>query len=165
MPPSTIPSTSSAISSPGRRFGSSDQKRRRNGAARPTRHDASSRPRILTKTPQLDSAPGDVAGPGAATRSEAPLQARCGNCHAPSDRGCNGRRGSERDRLAASYGSRRLLGNLEEKARADSRFGQRGAWPGLSATVSTRAGTEIDSEGKRDVSYRKRSATWPMFGK
>src|SRR5215813_9278337 len=57
MPPSTIPSTSSAISSPGRRFGSSDQKRRRNGAARPTRHDDSSRPRILTKTPQLDSAP------------------------------------------------------------------------------------------------------------
>src|SRR5215467_3005155 len=36
--PSTIPSTSSAIWSPGRRFGSSDQKRRRNGAARPMRH-------------------------------------------------------------------------------------------------------------------------------
>ena len=33
------PSTFNAISSPGRRFGSSDQKRRRNGAARPTRHD------------------------------------------------------------------------------------------------------------------------------
>ena len=56
MPPSTIPSTSSAISSPGRRFGSSDQKRRRNGAARPTRHDDGPRLRILTKTPQLDSA-------------------------------------------------------------------------------------------------------------
>jgi len=41
----------------------------------------------------------------------------------------NGRRGGERDRLAASYGSRRLLGNLEEKARAGSRLGQRGAWP------------------------------------
>src|ERR1700730_13384931 len=41
MPPSTIPSTSSAISSPGRRFGSSDQRRRRNGAARPPRHDDS----------------------------------------------------------------------------------------------------------------------------
>src|SRR5712671_5463040 len=48
MPPSTIPSTFSAISSPGRRFGSSDQKRRRNGAARPTRHDDRVRPRILT---------------------------------------------------------------------------------------------------------------------
>jgi len=60
--PSTIPSTSSAISSPGRRFGSSDQKRRRNGASRPTRHDDSSRPRILTKTPQLDSAV--IAGKG-----------------------------------------------------------------------------------------------------
>src|SRR5882724_5671612 len=58
MPPSTIPSTSSAISSPGRRFGSSDQKRRRSGAARPTRHDDSPRPRILTRTPQLDSAVG-----------------------------------------------------------------------------------------------------------
>jgi hypothetical protein len=56
MPPSTIPSTSSAISSPGRRFGSSDPKRRRNGAARPTRHDDGPRPRILTRTPQLDSA-------------------------------------------------------------------------------------------------------------
>ena len=40
MPPSTIPSTSSAISSPGRRFGSSDQRRPRNGAARPPPHEA-----------------------------------------------------------------------------------------------------------------------------
>src|ERR1700730_11964907 len=75
-----------------------------------------------------------VAGPRAATRPEAPLQARCGNCNAASARGCNGRRGGERDRLAASYGSRRLLGNLEEKARAVSRFGPRGAWPCLRAT-------------------------------
>jgi hypothetical protein len=37
----TIPSTSSAISFPDRRFGSSDPKRRRNGAARPSRHDNS----------------------------------------------------------------------------------------------------------------------------
>ena len=43
MPPSTIPSTSSAISSPGRRFGSSDRRRWRNGAAQPTRHDDSLR--------------------------------------------------------------------------------------------------------------------------
>ena len=42
------------ISSPDRRFGSSDQKQRRNGAARPARHDDSPRPRILTRTPQLD---------------------------------------------------------------------------------------------------------------
>src|SRR6266404_8876225 len=71
MPPSTIPSTSSAISSPGRRFGSSDQKQRRNGAARPTRHDDSPRPRILTSTPQLDSAhPGDPRW-AAAARSDA----------------------------------------------------------------------------------------------
>jgi hypothetical protein len=65
MPPSTIPSTSSAISSPGRRFGSSDQKRRRNGAARPTPHDDSSRLRILTKTPQLDSASEGTEGDSA----------------------------------------------------------------------------------------------------
>ena len=58
MPRSTIPSTSSAISSPGRRFGSSDQKQRRNGAARPTRHDDSPRAsRISARMPQLDSAP------------------------------------------------------------------------------------------------------------
>src|ERR1700741_4852109 len=56
MPPSTIPSTSSAISSPGRRFGSSDRRRRRNGAARPPRHDDSPRPGISARTPQLDSA-------------------------------------------------------------------------------------------------------------
>src|SRR5438876_11058017 len=55
MPPSTIPSTSSAISSPGRRFGSSDQRRWRNGAAQPTRHDDSPRPCISARTPQLDS--------------------------------------------------------------------------------------------------------------
>src|SRR4029077_6471191 len=56
--------------------------------------------------------------------------------------GCNGRRGGERDRLAASYGSRRLLGNLEEQARADSCFSQRGAWPGLS---HRRAGERMTS--------------------
>src|SRR5438132_4095495 len=52
----TIPSTSSAISSPGRRFGSSDQRRRRNGATRPPRHDDSPRSGIPARTPQLDSA-------------------------------------------------------------------------------------------------------------
>src|SRR5438552_6696245 len=83
-----------------------------------------------------------VAGPGAATRPEAPLQARCGDCHAASARGGNGRRGGERDRLAASYRSRRLLGNLEEKARARSCLGQRGAWPGLS---HRRAGERMKS--------------------
>jgi hypothetical protein len=50
---------------------------------------------------------------------------------AASARGCNGRLGGERDRLAASYRSRRLLGNLEEKAWAHSCFGQRRARPGL----------------------------------
>src|SRR6516162_11092529 len=73
-----------------------------------------------------------VAGPGAATRPEAPLEAGCGDSHAASARGGNGRRGGERDRLAASYRSRRLLGKLEEKARTHSCLGQRGAWPGLS---------------------------------
>src|ERR1700745_533420 len=63
MPPSTIPSTSSAISSPGRRFGSSDQKRRRNGAARPTRHDDSPRrPNILTRRLNL-TVPGQLLEP------------------------------------------------------------------------------------------------------
>src|SRR5437763_2539131 len=73
-----------------------------------------------------------VAGPGAATRPAAPLQARCGNCDAASARGCNGRRGGERDRLAASYRSRRLLGNLEEEARVHPCLRAGGAWPGLS---------------------------------
>jgi hypothetical protein len=43
----------------------------------------------------------------------------------------NGGRGGERDRLAASYRSRRLLGNPEEKARAHACLGQRGARPGV----------------------------------
>src|SRR6202040_4270872 len=72
-----------------------------------------------------------LAGPGAATRPEAPLEARGGDCDAAAARRGNGRRGGERDRLAASYRARRLLGNLEEKARAHSCLGQRGAWPGL----------------------------------
>src|SRR5438045_2057719 len=42
-----------------------------------------------------------VAGPGAATRPEAPLQARCGDCHAASARGGNGRGGGEGDRNKA----------------------------------------------------------------
>ena len=40
MPPSTIPSTCSAMSSLGRRFASSEQKRQRNGVPRPPRHEA-----------------------------------------------------------------------------------------------------------------------------
>src|SRR6202158_808774 len=48
-----------------------------------------------------------------------------------SARGCNGRRGGERDRLAASHRSRRPLGNLEEEARAHPCLGHRGARPGL----------------------------------
>ena len=54
-----------------------------------------------------------LAGPGAATRPEAPLKAGRGDRDAASARGGNGRRGGERDRLAASYRSRCLLGNLE----------------------------------------------------
>src|ERR1700738_2208787 len=53
MPPSTIPSPSSATSSPGRRFGSSDQRRWRNGAAQPTRHDDSPRSCISARTLNL----------------------------------------------------------------------------------------------------------------
>src|ERR1700731_2681826 len=90
----------------------------------------------------------NVAGPGAATRPEAPLQAGCGHCHAASARGGNGRRGGERDRLAASYRPRRLLGNLEEKARADPRFGPRGAWPGLS---HRRAGEPMKSPSHDEI--------------
>src|SRR5438445_10407106 len=59
----------------------------------------------------------------------------------------------ERDRLAASYGSRGLLGNLEEKARADSRFGPRGAWPGL---PHRRAGERMKSP-IHDASARQHS--------
>src|SRR6202048_2100644 len=80
---------------------------------------------------QLWSTIENVAGPGAATRPEAPLEAGWGDCNAASARGGNGRRGGERDRLAASYRSRRLLGDLEEEARAHSGLGKRGAWPGL----------------------------------
>src|SRR5439155_22825896 len=65
----------------------------------------------------------------------------------------------ERDRLAASYGSRRLLGNLEEKARADSRFGPRGAWPGL---PHRRAGEPMKS-ATHDASARQRSGE-PLSG-
>src|SRR4029077_110765 len=61
-----------------------------------------------------------------------PLEAGRGDCNATSARGCNGRRGGECDRLAASHRSRRLLGNLEEEARAHPCLGQRGARPGLS---------------------------------
>src|SRR5580698_2947284 len=63
------------------------------------------------------------------TRSRPPSGG--GDCDAASARGCNGRRGGERDRLAASYGARRLLGNPEEKARAHACLGQRGARPGV----------------------------------
>src|SRR6516165_9798235 len=45
---------------------------------------------------------------------------------APAARGGNARRSGEPDWLAASYRSRHLLGNLEEKARAHSCLGQRG---------------------------------------
>src|SRR5207247_5984877 len=68
-------------------------------------------------------------------------------------RGCNGRRGGERDRLAAPYGSRRLLGNLEEKARADPRLCPRGARPGLS---HRRAGERMTSP-IHEASARQRS--------
>src|ERR1700738_5206602 len=74
----------------------------------------------------------NVAEPGAATRPEAPLEAGRGGCNAPSARGCNGRRGGERDRLAASHLARRLLGTLEEEARPHPCLEQRGARPGLS---------------------------------
>src|ERR1700732_1244611 len=61
MPPSTIPSTSSATSSPGRRFGSSDRRRWRNGAAQPTRHDDSPRSCISARTLNL-TVPSDQLG-------------------------------------------------------------------------------------------------------
>src|SRR4029077_7083559 len=70
-----------------------------------------------------------------------------------SARGCNGRRGGERDRLAAPYRSRRLLGNPEEKARARSCLGQRGAWPGL---PDRRAGEPVKTQ-LHDASAREHS--------
>jgi len=60
-----------------------------------------------------------------------PFEAGCRDCNAASARGCNGRRGGERDRLAASYRSRPLLGNPEKEAEAHPRLGAGGAWPGL----------------------------------
>src|ERR1700726_4514220 len=76
-------------------------------------------------------AKGALAGPRAAARPEAPLEAGRGDCDAASARGGNERRGGERDRLAAPYCARRLLGNLKEKARAHSCLGQRRARPGV----------------------------------
>src|ERR1700730_16656441 len=74
MPPSTIPLTSSAISSPGRRFGSSDQRRWRNGAAQPTRHDDSPRPcisaRPLNLTVPRKQSGGEFASSGAPARAQ-----------------------------------------------------------------------------------------------
>src|SRR6202045_3695328 len=56
-----------------------------------------------------------LAGPRAATRPEAPLQAGGGARDAASARRGDGGRGGERDRLAAPYGARGLLGDPEEK--------------------------------------------------
>src|SRR4029077_11927111 len=72
-----------------------------------------------------------AAGSGAARRPEAPLKAGRGYCHAAAARGCNGGRGGERDRLATPYRSRRLLGKLEEKARAPACLSQRRTRPRL----------------------------------
>ena len=52
---------------------------------------------------QLWSAIEMLPDPEPATRPEAPVEAGCSDCNAASARGCNGRRGSERDRLAAPY--------------------------------------------------------------
>src|SRR6202035_3643172 len=94
-----------------------------------------------------------LAGPRAATRPEAPFQAGGGDCDAAAARRGDGGRGGERDRLAAPYRSRRLLGNLEEKARAHSRLGQRGARPGV---PHRRAGEPMKSP-VHDTSARQHS--------
>src|SRR6202048_2862222 len=80
---------------------------------------------------QLWSAIEALPDPGPQPDPKPPFQAGGGDCDAASARRGNGRRGGERDRLAASYRARRLLGDLEEKARAHSCLGQRGARPGL----------------------------------
>src|SRR5580704_6488395 len=86
-------------------------------------------------------------------RPEPPREAGRGDCHPASARGRNGRRGGERDRLAASYRPRRLFGNFEEKARADPRFGQRGARPRL---PHRRAGERMTPRA-HDASARQHS--------
>ena len=93
-----------------------------------------------------------LAGRGASTRPEAPLEAGRGDCDAASAQ-VDGRRGGERDRLAASYRSRRLLGNLEEKARAYCCLGQRRPRPGL---PHRRAGEPMKSQ-IHDASARQHS--------
>src|SRR6267378_3532068 len=96
---------------------------------------------------------GEIAGPGAATGLEAPLEVGRGDCNAASARGCNGRRSGERDRLAMSYRSRCLLGNVEEKAPAHSCLGQGGARPGL---PHRRAGEPVKTH-LHDASARQHS--------
>jgi hypothetical protein len=63
------------------------------------------------------------------------------------------KRPSKQDVVIASYGSRCLLGNLEEKARAHSCLGPRGAWPGLS---HRRAGERMKSPA-HEASARQHS--------
>src|SRR5215469_3595172 len=94
-----------------------------------------------------------AARSGAASRPEATLEAGRGDCHAASARRRYGRRGGECDRLAASHRSRRLFGNLEEKARAHPRFGQRGTRPRL---PHRRAGERM-TPPTHDASGRQRS--------
>src|ERR1700720_4693773 len=80
---------------------------------------------------QLGSAIEGLPDPDPQPDPKPPHEAGCSDCDAAAARRGDGRRGGERDRLAASYRARRLLGDLEEKARAHSRLGQRGARPGV----------------------------------
>src|SRR5437868_6103979 len=72
-----------------------------------------------------------LARAGTAVRCEAAVKAGRGHCDAAPPRGGYRRRGRDRYGLAAAHGPGPLLRHSEEEARAHSRFGARGARPGL----------------------------------
>jgi hypothetical protein len=159
MPPSIIPSTSSAISSPGRRFGSSDQRRWRNGAAQPTRHDDSLRPRISARTPQLDSAVVTASGagraPGLGARDRDCVSRSSGHARCAIGGGCDieGKPAfreafQQRRRLAPVdnfYERKKTAAGKQPYAIALWRTGGRWPWPGVWETWRSPAGERARS--------------------
>src|SRR5215831_9540261 len=72
-----------------------------------------------------------VAGPRAAIRRDAPVEAGRSDRDVAATRRRYGRRGGGRHRMAASHRARHLLGHSEEEARADDCLGQGGTRPRL----------------------------------
>ena len=79
------------------------------------------------------------ARPGPTVRDEGSVKAGGGDRHAAAARGRNCRGSRERYGVAAAHGSRSLLGNPEEEARACACFGARRSAAGSTASPSRRA--------------------------